>query len=84
MPPLTPRHLTLLELADSASGLLVSRAADQLTLSRATAGAYLRSLEQRGLLSAALIDGGRLQYTATADGQIELDRRGMPRQLRSA
>ena len=83
MPPLTPHHLTLLELADSARGLLVSDAADQLTVTRATAGTYLRSLEHRGLLTAELVDGGRLQYTATADGLIELDRRGMPRSLRS-
>jgi predicted ArsR family transcriptional regulator len=74
LPPLSPTHRSLLRLAARPDGVLVADAADTLNLTRQNANKHLRDLERASLLTAELVDGGRLRYTATADGQTEADR----------
>ena len=74
MPLLNPHHRALLRLGARPEGVLVAGAAGERAMTRQTAGSYLRRLERAALLRAELVDGGRLRYTTTADGLIEVDR----------
>ena len=70
---LTGRHLAAMRLAASAEGvaggLTARRAAPALGVSRATAGAALRTLERAGHLHGELVGGGEIGYTATPEGR---------------
>ena len=69
----TARHLAAMRLAASAEnvagGLTARRAAATLGVSRATAGAALRTLERAGHLHGELVGGGEIGYTATPEGR---------------
>jgi hypothetical protein len=77
---LTGRHLAAMRLAASAEGvaggLTAPRAAPALGVSRATAGAALRTLERAGHLHGELVGGGEIGYTATREGRAWLAERG--------
>jgi predicted DNA-binding transcriptional regulator len=77
---LTGRHLAAMRLAVSvegvAGGLTVRRAAPALGVSRATAGAALRTLERAGHLRGELVGGGEIGYTPTPAGRAWLAERG--------
>ena len=76
----TARHLAAMRLAVSAEnvagGLTARRAAAALGVSRATAGAALRTLERAGHLHGELVGGGEIGYTATPEGRAWLAERG--------
>ena len=77
---LTARHLAAMRLAASAEsvagGLTARRAAAALGVSRATAGAALRTLERAGHLHGELVGGGEIGYAPTAEGRAWLAERG--------
>ena len=77
---LTGRHLAAMRLAASAEGvaggLTARRAAPALGVSRATAGAALRTLERAGHLHGELVGGGEIGYTPTPEGRAWLAERG--------
>lgn len=73
---LTGRHIAAMRLAVSAAGagggLTARRAAPALGVSRATAGAALRTLERAGHLHGELVGGGEIGYTPTPEGRAWL------------
>ena len=76
----TARHLAAMRLAVSAEnvagGLTARRAAAALGVSRATAGAALRTLERAGHLHGELVGGGEIGYAPTTEGRAWLAERG--------
>lgn len=78
-PALTGRHLAAMRLAvsaEGAAGLTARRAAPALGVSRATAGAALRTLERAGHLHGELVGGGEIGYRPTPAGRAWLAQRG--------